>query len=119
MRLSAILGVDVLDRNGLRAGSVGDVRLIQDGPLLGAFAGWRVSGLIVVERGHVRLCGYQRDVGPFFIRWIVRRLAGQVWFVPWSEIDEVSTSRVLTRTARSRWEALEDLPDRLAGACDR
>jgi sporulation protein YlmC with PRC-barrel domain len=119
MRLSSILGLDVVDADGARAGSVGDVRLVQDGPLLGAFAAWRVSGLIVVERGHVRLFGYERHVGPIFVRWIVRRLAGEVWFVPWSDVGEVGTDRVQVQTAKSRWEALEDLPDRQSAAVDR
>jgi sporulation protein YlmC with PRC-barrel domain len=119
MRLSRLLGVDVVDSAGARAGTVADARLVQDGPLLGAFAAWRLSGLIVVERRHVRLFGYERRVGPTVVRWTVRRLAGRVWFVPWSDVDEIAPSLVRTRTAQGRWEALEDLPDRVVGASDR
>ena len=119
MRLSYMLGVDVVDSGGTRVGAVADVRLVQDGPLLGAFAAWRLSGLIVVEKRHVRLFGYERRVGPMVVRWIVHRLAGRVWFVPWSDVDEIAPSLVRTRTSKGRWEALDDLPDRIVGASDR
>jgi sporulation protein YlmC with PRC-barrel domain len=119
MRLSAIIGVDVVDADGHRVGTVADLRLVQDGPLLGAFAAWRISGLIVVEKRHVRLFGYERHVGPLVVRAIVRRLAGDVWFVPWADVTDIGPQQALVRTHRASWEALEDLPDRMTAPSDR
>ena len=45
MRLSDLLGADVVDEAGRHAGRVHDVRLVQDGPLVGSFgAALRVDG---------------------------------------------------------------------------
>ena len=43
MRLTDLLGAEVVDRCGQPAGRVRDVRLVQDGPLIGGFGpacGW-------------------------------------------------------------------------------
>jgi sporulation protein YlmC with PRC-barrel domain len=37
MRLTDLLGAEVVDRSGQHAGRVHDVRLVQDGPLVGGF----------------------------------------------------------------------------------
>jgi sporulation protein YlmC with PRC-barrel domain len=118
MRLSSLLGAAVVDADGDRTASVQDVRLVQDGPLIGAFAAWRLSGLIVVEKRHIRLFGYERHVGPLLLRLIVRRLAGGVWFIPWSDVDEVTAETVTVTSRRHDWEALEDLPDRTSASVD-
>ena len=50
MRLTDLLGVEVIDQEGRSAGQVHDVRLVQDGPLVGGFgaslrvAGWSSAG---------------------------------------------------------------------------
>jgi sporulation protein YlmC with PRC-barrel domain len=119
MRLSELLGVDVVDADGRRVGAVADVRLVQDGPLLGAYAAWRVSGLIVVEKRRVRLLGYERLVGPTLLRLLIRRLAGGVWFIPWDEVTAVSPGRVKTGLRHHECDRLEDLPDRTGASADR
>jgi hypothetical protein len=51
MRLTDLLGAEVVGRCGQRAGRVHDVRLAQDGPLVGGFgAGLRLDRLIVGRR---------------------------------------------------------------------
>ena len=51
MRLTDLLGAEVVDRCGQRAGRVHDVHLVQDGPLVGGFgAGLRLGRLIVGRR---------------------------------------------------------------------
>jgi sporulation protein YlmC with PRC-barrel domain len=119
MRLSALLGLPVIDADRRPAGTVADIRLVQDGPLLGAFASWRVSGLIVVERSHVRMLGYERNVGPAIARLIMRRLAGNVWFIPWEHVGEVRGDQVAVATTTSQWESLEDLPGRTTTSATR
>ena len=71
MRLTDLLGVEVIDQEGRSAGRVHDVRLVQDGPLVGGFgASLRVAGLIVGGRGIGVRLGYQRRKvrGPWLVR---------------------------------------------------
>jgi sporulation protein YlmC with PRC-barrel domain len=119
MRLSAVIGAAVVDADGQRVATVRDVRLIQDGPLIGTLAAWRVSGLIVIEKRHMRLFGYERSVGPLLGRVAVRLLAGGAWFVPWRDVRELTSETVTVATRMSDWESLEDLPDRTVGTAER
>jgi hypothetical protein len=113
MRLSDLLGLDVLDTDGRRVGSVADVRLVQDGPMIGPYgAALRLSGLIIVEHRHVRLLGYERDIGPWFVRWLIHRLTGQVSYVPWKEVDTIDPSGIHVAVAQRDCTALHELPNR-------
>jgi sporulation protein YlmC with PRC-barrel domain len=87
MRLSDLIGREVVDSGGRRVGTTADVVLVQDGPMLNEqSASFRCSGLVVVERRHVRLLGYERDIRPVVLRWLVQALAGQVRTVPWEKV---------------------------------
>jgi PRC-barrel domain len=113
MRLSDLLDRDVVDADGQRLGSVVDVRLVQDGPVLSPHgAAFRLSGLIVVERRHLRLFGYERDVGPWLLRAIARRLAGGVWYVGWDQVHELSGITVRLRGRSADVPQLEEIPSR-------
>ena len=71
MRLSDLLGADVVDEAGRSAGHVHDVRLVQDGPLVGGFgASLRVGGLIVGRRSIGARLGYERREmrGPLVVK---------------------------------------------------
>jgi hypothetical protein len=71
MRLSELLGAEVVDQAGRSAGRVHDVRLVQDGPLIGGFgAGLRLDGLIVGRRAVGARLGYERgDMGgPLLVK---------------------------------------------------
>ena len=95
MRLTELLGRDVHDRDGTRIGSVADVVLVQDGPVRGPYqASLRVAGLIVVERRHVQLMGYERDVLPSVLRWLMQSLAGEVRQVRWDDVARVDADAV-------------------------
>jgi sporulation protein YlmC with PRC-barrel domain len=86
MRLSELMGREVLDSAGTRAGSVIDVRLIQDGPPQeSGMARLRVAGLIVSPRRAGRLLGYERRPrgGPALIRKAVLAWTRGTVFVPW------------------------------------
>ena len=88
MRLSELLGREVRDQDGGYVGTVADVVLTQDGPMRGAYAAaLRVSGLILVERRHVRLLGYERDSVPAVQRAIVKQLAGRVVHLRWKDVQ--------------------------------
>ena len=61
MRLTELLGAEVVDQAGQLAGRVHDVRLVQDGPLIGGFgASLRLDGLIVGRRAVGARLGYDR-----------------------------------------------------------
>lgn len=102
MRLSELLGRPVVDSGGRTVGGVADVVLVQDGPMLGPHAAsFRVAGLVVVERSHTRLLGYERDVRPAPFHAFVRRLAGAVYNVPWEHVAGVRPDGVHLAVPRS------------------
>ncbi|MEU4393904.1 PRC-barrel domain-containing protein [Kribbella sp. NPDC023855] len=110
MRLNELLGRDVVDANGDVIGHVADVRLVQDGPLQPSMqAALRVDGLIIVEKRTTRLLGYERHVGPALIRWLVHRHLGDVWYAPWTEVDQLTDGRIEIRAGRSDLRKFEEL----------
>jgi hypothetical protein len=110
MRLNDLLGYRVVDAAGDEIGGVADVRLVQDGPLLPSMqAALRVDGLIVVEHRATHLFGYERHVGPALLRWLVHRRLGEVWYLPWSDVDQVADGTVTTRAGRSELTRLEEM----------
>jgi hypothetical protein len=109
MRLSEILGCEVVDERGEPAGKVRDVRLVQDGPPIGQFgARLRVSGLVVGGWGLGDRFGYHRSAmkGP----WLVKALVGVAQrgggFVDWSRVLSVDPARARITISGS----VEDLP---------
>ncbi|GAB2575127.1 hypothetical protein [Kribbella endophytica] len=109
MRLNELLGRRVVDAEGNDIGGVADIRLVQDGPLLASQqAALRIDGLIVVEKRATRLFGYERHVGPALLRWLVHRRLGQVWYLPWEDVAEV-TETVEIRRGRDELRSLDDV----------
>lgn len=97
MRLSELLNRPVVDERGAAVGIVRDVRLVQDGPLLGGFgAAFRVEGLIVGPRMAGTRLGYGRAgmTGPALLAVPLRRLHHRVRFVPWSRVSDVGEDAV-------------------------
>ena len=101
MRLNELLGYRVTDATGTPIGGVADVRLVQDAVL-------RVDGLIVVERRRTKLFGYERRVGPALLRRLVHAYLGDVWYLPWSEVDRIAGGTVFIRSARADLKRLEE-----------
>jgi hypothetical protein len=100
MRLSDLLDNEVVDHEGRSIGGVADVVLVQDGPLRGGpNASFRIAALIVVERRHFRLLGYERDLRPAVFRWLVRKAAGRTVRVEWDHVAEVTGERVRLKVA--------------------
>ena len=107
MRLSDLLGADVVDEAGRSAGHVHDVRLVQDGPLVGAFgAGLRVDGLIVGRRSLGARLGYERREmrGPLLVKLAVGWLFHDGRYVAWDRVQQVEPDRILISGS------VEDLP---------
>jgi hypothetical protein len=113
MRASELLGTPVVDESGDELGYVADIRLVQDGPMIGPYgASLRVEGFVVVRRRHIRLLGYERDVGPSLVRAVVRRLTGEVRFADWDRVLSVDESLVTVRVPSDGLPHLHELPSR-------
>lgn len=87
MRGSDLIGRSVLGSGGASLGKVVDVRLVQDGPLRGAFAALRVESLVV---GHHRVAahlGYDRagTRGPWLVNALVDLITRGNRQLPWTD----------------------------------
>ncbi|MCW2599283.1 MAG: hypothetical protein JWM02_1112 [Frankiales bacterium] len=87
MRGTDLIGLPVIGPDGSKHGRVLDVRLVQDGPLMGAYAALRIEGLVV---GHHRVAahlGYDRaDVsGPWLVNLVVGLLTRGNRWLPWEQ----------------------------------
>ena len=93
MRLSDILGADVIGADGAELGQVTDVRLAQTGPVPpgpGVLAELVVESLLVSPRHTGSLFGYERrrDQGPALLRAVVRRLHRHAILVDWTAVAD-------------------------------
>ena len=104
MRLSDLLGADVLDADGTPVGRVTDVRMTQDGPVLGTWgAAFRVTGLVVSPRHTGSYLGYDRRTvrGPWLVAKAVRWLHRDAVLVPWDDVVSCDGGRVVLASRRS------------------
>ena len=83
-----LLGLPVVGPGGEDLGQVQDVRLVQDGPPLGAFAALRVEGVVVGRQRVGSRLGYDRyDVhGPWLVRAVVDRLTARNGYLRWEDV---------------------------------
>ncbi len=109
MHLSDLLHSKVLDADGVPLGSVDDVRLVQDGPLLLPFgAAFRVEGLMVGHRSVGTRLGYvRRGVrGPWLLRVIFAALERRARYVPWEDVLTWDGSTVRVGQRRDEFGAV-------------
>lgn len=99
MRLSEVLGCAVVDRDGRHVGHISDVRAVQDGPLLGPQAAFRVDALLVGRGGFAERLGYIRGRvrGPWLLRQLFERLEARAAFIA---VADVETWDLEARTIR-------------------
>ena len=98
MRLSDLLGAEVVDQAGRRVGRVHDVRLVQDGPMMGGFgAALRVGGLLVGRRAVGARLGYERRrmKGPLPVKLLLGWLDHDGRYVDWERVRRVEPDRIL------------------------
>jgi hypothetical protein len=89
MRLSDLLRSEVVTTDGRTYGTVEDVRLVQDGPLLLPFgAAFRVDCLVVGTRRVGTRLGYNRGGvrGPWLLRAIFGATERRTQHVPWDSV---------------------------------
>lgn len=97
MRASDLLGARVYDAGGAYVGHVSDVRLVQDGPLLGTWgAALRVDGLVVSPNHSGSYLGYDRGTvkGPWLVKTVVRWLHRKAVYVPWDDVASRGDRRI-------------------------
>ena len=89
MRISDLLEYSVESADGKRLGQISDVRVIQDGPLVGGVqAAFRVDALVVGRGGLAERLGYIRGRvrGPWMLRVLFSRLERRAQVVAVSDI---------------------------------
>jgi hypothetical protein len=90
MRLSDLLHTRVFDADGTDLGSVDDVRMVQDGPMLLPFGNaLRVEGLMVGHRSLGTRLGFVRGgvKGPWLLRVIFSTLERRAHYVDWEDVS--------------------------------
>jgi sporulation protein YlmC with PRC-barrel domain len=98
MRLSELVGAEVVDQAGRSAGHVHDARVVQDGPLVGAFgASLRLDGLVVGRRSVGAWLGYERrDMrGPLPVKLLFGWLHHGGRYVPWDRVVAIEPDRIV------------------------
>jgi hypothetical protein len=105
MHLSDLLHSRAYDADGVDIGRVGDVRLVQDGPVLLPFgAAFRVEGLVVGNHSLETRLGFQRGAltGPWLVRVLCAGLERRARYVDWNDV--VSWDGRVVRIAKRRAE---------------
>jgi hypothetical protein len=102
MRAAEVLGADVHGPDGTRLGKVLDIRLVQDGPLLGADCALQIQGFVIGRRWLASHLGYDRANvnGPALVNAIVQRLCAGNRFLPWDDVAQLAPGRVESRVAQ-------------------
>jgi hypothetical protein len=92
---------------------VSDIRLVQDGPLLGAWgAALRIDGLVVSPPRSGSYLGYDRGTvrGPWLVSAIVRWLHRDARYVPWEDVESWEPGDVSLRKPLSELGPVPPLP---------
>jgi hypothetical protein len=105
MRLSDLLGCEVLDERGERVGHVHDLRLVKDGPLQGAFGpAYRVQGLLVGAGSWGSRLGFDRGEmkGPLPLKMLFRWFHSDARFVDWTLIASLGKRAIRLSVPKDR-----------------
>ena len=97
MRLSDLLGSEVIDLDGRAWGKVHDVRVVQDGPVLGPFgASLRIEGLIVGKGSLGERLGFHRSnvKAPWVLKTFFEWRHRDTRFVPWAAVAAIQRCRI-------------------------
>ena len=112
--ISELLHSEVVGADGGRLGSVDDVRVVQDGPVVEGFGALlRIDGLVVGKGGLAVRLGYHRHrvKGPALVRFLAGRLERRAHYVAWDEIDEWDGEVVRLRIPTQRVRRVADAYD--------
>jgi hypothetical protein len=90
MRISDLLASEVRRADGTSIGQVREVRIVQDGPIIGGLqAGFRVDALLVGKRSlGVRLGYHAGNIhGPWLLAMLFGRSSCRITEVPMTDVD--------------------------------
>jgi hypothetical protein len=97
MRLTDLLGAIVTGSDGADAGVVVDVRLVQDGPILGEIgAAFMIHGLVVGRHSVGAHMGFERRNvrGPWVLKMLFSKIQGVERYAPWGAVAAIEEDRV-------------------------
>jgi sporulation protein YlmC with PRC-barrel domain len=100
MRMSDLLGSTVRDVAGRPLGHVHDVRLVQNGPILGSWgAALTVDALLIGPKAVGARLGYGRSEvqGPWAVRVTFEAIHGLLDAIPWRSIVAIQPGTILVR----------------------
>lgn len=88
MRLSDVIGCEVVDRDGQHVGHVSDVRAVQDGRIIGPQAAFRADALLVGRGGFAERLGFVRGRvrGPWILQQLFERLESRAVFIAVTDV---------------------------------
>jgi sporulation protein YlmC with PRC-barrel domain len=98
MKLSELLGVEVVTADGKSLGKVHDVLLVQDGPIqANQSAALRLHALAVGRRSYGTKLGYAQGTvsGPWLLRRLLQR---SPTVIPWHDVVSRDDDRIVVRT---------------------
>jgi sporulation protein YlmC with PRC-barrel domain len=113
MRLSELLGAEVVDADGRVVGTVHDARFVRDGPVQGLFgAAYRLQALVVGPASIGVRLGYDRSRmgGPAPLKAAFRRIHRRARLVEWSRIASVEPGTIRLAGAAPDLPPVPDLP---------
>jgi sporulation protein YlmC with PRC-barrel domain len=113
MRLTDLLDSEVRDPSGRSLGRVHEVRLVQDGPVVGASdATFRLAGLIVGRTKFGARLGFARSNvrGPWLVDRLFERLHADERLVPWEAVRAVSDEVIHVDVTSSDVQRPDPLP---------
>jgi hypothetical protein len=89
MRISDLLASEVRRADGAVVGKIREVRIVQDGPIVGTQAGFRVDALLVGKRSLGVRLGYHAGHirGPWLLNMLFRRSSRHITAVAMTDID--------------------------------
>lgn len=103
MRLSDLIGHDVVDQSGQRLGRCHDVRMRRDGPVLqpSGKPAFRALGLVIGEGGIGHRLGYGISgvEGPWLLKLVFGWRAGRSRYVDWSQVAYVRAGQIVVRAS--------------------
>jgi hypothetical protein len=105
VRITGLIGSQVVDREGRELGEVHDVRLAQDGPPIGSFgAALRVESLLFGASAiGVRLGFARRDVrAPWPIKGTFGAVHGRMRAAGWQDVEAIEDGRIRLRAPGDR-----------------
>lgn len=97
MKLSELLGAEVIDPSGRALGKVHDVRVVQDGRVVTPFgASLRIDGFVVGKGWLGERFGFHRSTvhGPWMLKAFFEWRHRDARFVPWEAVTAVTPDRI-------------------------